>query len=388
MINKQKVLKIKSLIKNIPYYEKEIYKKDFALFPIITKDDVLKNYDLFQKNHSKGITVLTSGSSGHILKVNWETSDYSRSLSYLWKLRKERGINVYDRFCTLHVCVKTSSGYINNKVIIEKNSISFSKNFTDNSSFSFYYNQILEFEPVWMLFQPSFLFSFVNYLVSEGKDFPKCIKYIEMNGEYFSKEMEEFFDSFFSKYNIKIFNMYGMREFNGIAYGKGEALDIIDENVILEILDDNGYPVDNGVEGNIIVSTLVNSKMPLVRYKSCDRGYITDEKKLIITAARSNDSFVFENQIYDGSIFWSAINILNSSINNTIRQFKVILKDNIFHFYLVLNSYYDEKIIEKYLSNILSCRMGFNNMDIIIHISDKICCNDQSNKIKYFINES
>jgi phenylacetate-CoA ligase len=42
--------------------------------------------------------------------------------------------------------------------------------------------------------------------------------------------------------------------------------------VRLEVLDDGGRPVPDGVEGNLVATLLVNQAMPLLRYRTGDRG--------------------------------------------------------------------------------------------------------------------
>ncbi|WP_157491949.1 hypothetical protein [Gelidibacter mesophilus] len=76
-----------------------------------------------------------------------------------------------------------------------------------------------------------------------------------------------------------VYNFYGSREGSAIAseiYDL-EGLFVFYNNVFVEILDDNDVPVDQGVEGNIVITTLNNFYMPLIRYKIGDRGIKGDD---------------------------------------------------------------------------------------------------------------
>ena len=71
----------------------------------------------------------------------------------------------------------------------------------------------------------------------------------------------------------------------------------MEENAVIEILDEQGDPLPDGEEGEIVVTSLSNFAMPLIRYKIGDRGCFLKEacscddpgKVLKLTTGRSND---------------------------------------------------------------------------------------------------
>jgi phenylacetate-CoA ligase len=78
-------------------------------------------------------------------------------------------------------------------------------------------------------------------------------------------------------FHCKIFNRYGSREVGDIAC-ECEAhagLHVFPWGNYIEIVDDEGHPVPNGVEGNILVTNLNNFAMPLIRYAIGDRGMLS-----------------------------------------------------------------------------------------------------------------
>jgi phenylacetate-CoA ligase len=81
-------------------------------------------------------------------------------------------------------------------------------------------------------------------------------------------------------FGAKVFNRYGSREVGDIASecASHQNLHIAPTGCVIEIVDEDGRRVPDGVEGNILVTCLTNFAMPLVRYQIGDRGVMsTDE---------------------------------------------------------------------------------------------------------------
>lgn len=75
-----------------------------------------------------------------------------------------------------------------------------------------------------------------------------------------------------STLDCAVYDKYGMRETNIIAHeqpGGGPML-IQAENVYVEFLDDDGEPCAPGQAGRLVVTTLNNASMPLLRYETSD----------------------------------------------------------------------------------------------------------------------
>lgn len=70
------------------------------------------------------------------------------------------------------------------------------------------------------------------------------------------------------------FDRYGGREVGNMACecDRHEGLHVADNAVWIEILDEHGRRCEPGVEGEIVVTGLLNEAMPLIRYRIGDRG--------------------------------------------------------------------------------------------------------------------
>jgi phenylacetate-CoA ligase len=75
-------------------------------------------------------------------------------------------------------------------------------------------------------------------------------------------------------FGAPIFETYGSREFMlvGAECDRHEGLHLSMENLLVEILNDDGTPTAHGQEGNVVVTDLFNYGMPFVRYVTGDRG--------------------------------------------------------------------------------------------------------------------
>lgn len=77
-----------------------------------------------------------------------------------------------------------------------------------------------------------------------------------------------------SVFRAPVFETYGSREFMliGAECPKHEGLHLTMENLLVEVLDDDGRPTPAGEEGNVVVTDLYNFGMPFVRYVTGDRA--------------------------------------------------------------------------------------------------------------------
>lgn len=80
-------------------------------------------------------------------------------------------------------------------------------------------------------------------------------------------------------FGCMVYNRYGSREVGDIASNRRgvNGLWIAPWGNYIEIVDDQGNRVPDGVEGNILVTSLTNYAMPLIRYQIGDRGILAPQ---------------------------------------------------------------------------------------------------------------
>jgi phenylacetate-CoA ligase len=82
-------------------------------------------------------------------------------------------------------------------------------------------------------------------------------------------------------FQCRVFNRYGSREIGNIACERPgiEGLWVAPWGNYLEILDSNGNRVPEGTDGEIVVTSLSNYAMPLLRYRIDDYGSLAPKNK-------------------------------------------------------------------------------------------------------------
>lgn len=75
-------------------------------------------------------------------------------------------------------------------------------------------------------------------------------------------------------FGCPVFDRYGTREVGPIAMecGQHQGLHVLTEVAHVEIVDDQGNEVQDGQEGELLITTLRNFTMPLIRYRVGDRA--------------------------------------------------------------------------------------------------------------------
>jgi phenylacetate-CoA ligase len=76
-----------------------------------------------------------------------------------------------------------------------------------------------------------------------------------------------------SAFDAKVYDIYGTSETKEIAWEcPAGGLHVNADVIHLEVLDERGRPLPAGVEGELVATPLVNRAMPLLRYRTGDRG--------------------------------------------------------------------------------------------------------------------
>ncbi len=127
-----------------------------------------------------------------------------------------------------------------------------------------------EVAPDYLLSYPSNLDYLASLLREEGKPIPN-LKMIQTFAETLSTEMRARIQSAFG---VPVKNLYSCVEAGYLASPcpQGHGLHVHAENVILEILDDEGQPCPPGETGRVVLTTLHNFQTPFIRYEILDEA--------------------------------------------------------------------------------------------------------------------
>lgn len=399
---------IRDVYQNVSLYSEKLREKGIVLtdvetqwneLPLVRKEDYLSgSYSTIMPDKipmmlsGSLMEVFTSGSSGTCLNVLWSLGDCQRSLLPLWLYRKkEYGISPDDRYCYFYSARETGQGEKEFETV--KNQMGFNRNNLTEDHLTEVYKRMCEYRPAWLMLQPVMAVLLLDLKRKYNLPEIRSLKYIEMSGEMLSEKLRNELENVF---HCTVANQYGAYEVNSIAYECCERnLHCMEENVIVEILDEKGSTLEDGIEGDIYITSLQNKTMPFIRYKIGDRGYISKTKcncgrkgrVLCLTQTRTTEWIITESgeKINPYVLLRPVINV-NKVWDNPIQQFQIIQKDvGWFVYKLVAEEEMQREICLGISENICERRLAGSRIEIVF--CDRILPDPDTGKLKWFKTE-
>jgi phenylacetate-CoA ligase len=268
----------------VPYY-KEVFnarnlhpsdikkKEDLSKLPILTKKIVKENYPekILAKNKDtkKSSIRQTSGSSGNILEVALDLS-----VTYQYHLQQFRQLVDIGYIPTDKAAYVRYSPSVT-RVFSQKIGL-FRRDFVDLTlKPRDQIRELLKIRPNIINAYPSVLYLLAKSISIEEAHFLN-LKFILSNSELLYDYMR---DTIEKKFNCKVYNDYSCLEFSAIGFEcRRQNLHIVSDNVIIEIIGEDGKILPFDCDGKIIVTALNNFIMPFIRYEIGDLGMINSEK--------------------------------------------------------------------------------------------------------------
>ena len=179
--------------------------------------------------------------------------------------------------------------------------------------------------PVLMKSYPGILYNMAGVFKEHGLSYQPGA--IHTGGEKLHPHQREAIESTF---NSRVYDFYGARDMPNMAQNCDHlsGLHVFMENIILEVLDDEGMPIKEG-EGDLAITSLHNKVMPFIRYRIGDRAKISAQKTCSCgrnlqvideILGRSFDIIQFPSGNRVGGSFWT---LLTRSVGG-IRDFQVV----------------------------------------------------------------
>ena len=283
---------IKHCYENVPYYRRIMderklkpndikTREDLIKLPLLTREDIKKNFkDLIARNVKKWLLRPghTSGTTGSPLEFYWDIQTCVVHHVAYWRQRSWAGSEYGEPFATLQgrviVPLKQKKppfwrmNYIHNQLFLSAFHLK-------KENLKYYFDKLEKFKPKIIEGYPSTIYILAKYLKSIGEKFP--VKAILTSSETLFPVQREIIEDAF---DCKIFDFYGMAERVVFAseceYHTGHHLNL--DYSIVEILDVQGNPVEEGKMGRIVGTGLYNYAMPLIRYVTSDITAVKKEK--------------------------------------------------------------------------------------------------------------
>lgn len=413
-MNKRLFTIYKHAKENVPFYSnlyKDTYfnEKDFFIndLPLVSKNllldseysnisNIINNLDYTSIAH-----IPTSGSTGKFLDVMWRDKEYQSSLLPLWVLRKKRyQITPRDKLCCFFTNQYDGKNIVNcEDVFYYKNRMLIKKSNLTPDNLKVICKKILDFSPKWMILQPSVAVLLCQCIEDNNYIINDELKYIELTGEKIFPQIRNYIKNTFKCF---VANQYGCNEVNSIAYEcRLGNLHILQECNHIEIIK-NRKICSYEEEGDIYVTSLCNCIMPFIRYETGDRGIMYPSSicscgckspVLKILTGRNSDWIISKHGLKTNvNVFVRSFEIINSIMDDVIRQFQVIQEDyDVFVIKLVVEKdiVYDSEIIN-YLKQLFFQTLEEKTLldsHFIFEFCDQLFPDEKSNKHKLLISK-
>ena len=247
--------------------------EDLSLYPVINKDVIRSNNLLVQDTFFKyKFKSHTSGSTGQPMWTYYNLRSWIRK-KYLVKARArvECGVKLNEKIAVFETA---SQKLKDNTNILMQNIRSRYRIFSIFEPLEKTLHQLNGFSPAAIYGSPSYFFLLGKYISENNIKLPS-VKRIFTSSEYLQETVREYIRE---KFEAEVFDIYGSTEFKEAAWEceKHEGYHINEDEVIIEILKD-GKPAGPGVIGNIVITDLRNTAMPLIRYQMNDKGMLLKE---------------------------------------------------------------------------------------------------------------
>ncbi len=255
---------------------------NFQRIPILTKDLIrsrgsdLINDNYFYKNQVHKNS--SGGSTGEPVEFYRTKNQEIYGQSNYYFALFLNGVNIYDNSVDfwgaerdMYNPIKKFNlkAFVNNKVTL--NTFVLSDKILDS-----YIKRLNKVKPSFIKAYVHSIYDMAKYINSKNIE----IKFKPIihctTGPLYPEMRKEISNAFNNAY---IYSFYGSREVSAIAteVKVEKGMFVLFDNVFVEILDDKNQPVNKGEEGEIVITTLNNHFMPLLRYKIGDRGIKGDE---------------------------------------------------------------------------------------------------------------
>jgi phenylacetate-CoA ligase len=242
--------------------------KDIVHLPTISKVDIQERFEsiLSDRFTEKDVVVrTTSGSSGKMLRVLWETDSF------------------WTRLCMYYRCL-SMIGYTPFKKLLyflptpEKTGFTFGlfrqMGLEPKTPFETIRKHLMTFRPDILAIYPSYAVDLGSYLS------PEDIRHIGIESISLNSEMILPHDraEIERKFNCPTYDEYSSVEMGFIAsMCKQKNRHVFTDNLVFEILDDQGNPCEPGKRGDIVLTSLTNYAMPFLRYRIGDVSHVVDQ---------------------------------------------------------------------------------------------------------------
>jgi len=269
---------------NVPWYThrfraiglhpKDIVHPDqYRQVPILTRDDMAENFERFiSKNAGRNSLKISStgGSSGKPLK--FAMGKFGQREVQKWQMYSWWGINPGDNMVSIYRGLPRTGlqTWALNFVNWPQRTLRVDATQIDEKGIRELIKRAGETRPTLIHGYVGALDAVADHILEHGLDFPPP-KVVWATAAPITKIQE---NKISKAFNAPVCDQYGCSEMYFIASQcpQKTGLHVFSDTVKLEILDENGNPVETGDHGRITITKLDEHHFPMIRYENGDRG--------------------------------------------------------------------------------------------------------------------
>ncbi len=322
--------------------------KTFRKIPYMVKNDLRENYPdkLFVRPYEDIVRIhVSSGTSGRPTVVGYTQKDLDNWTESLARGLVSFGVGPKDVFQNMHGYGLFTGG-LGAHYAAERAGATVVPTGVGNTDRQI---QLMQDLPITCLAgTPSYMFHIADVCDQKGIDIRKDTK-VRMalaGGEPWSESMRH---KLYDRTGIRAHNCYGASEFYGPMFVECEkqcGAHVWADLALIEILDENGEPVEDGESGEVVVTMLQKEAFPLIRYKIGDISTLTWEK---CSCGRTHPRLGRITGRSDDMIVVRGINVFPSQIESVIGEMNFLAP--FYHITLTNENYMDKMVIDVEFTN-------------------------------------
>lgn len=249
---------------------------DFHRWPVIDKE-IIRTHRVAMRSTAPGVSLIakaTGGSSGVPMQFDLDTDSYEQRMAAWHRGYEWAGAGPGTRQWYLWgVAPSSSAAWRKRKArwydrLYRRTTVSCFD--LSEATMPSFLDSLMRTRPHAIVSYTNAIYTFARMLEAKGCT-PPSPRSVVVGAEKLHNFQRATIERVFQ---APVFETYGCREFMliGAECEHHSGLHLTMENLYTELVDEEGAPVEPGVEGNVVVTDLTNLGMPFVRYATGDRA--------------------------------------------------------------------------------------------------------------------
>lgn len=278
-IARERVAYYRDAWRDIAVDDRESAVEQLARLPLLSKAQLQQNFLRLAVSPlpSRVTRKTTGGSTGQAVTVLKDREALAREMAATWLAYGWFGVEIGDKSARFWGNPHTWQRRLRSAAVrIAVRRINFSAFAFNDTDLDRYYAKALAYRPAFLYGYVSMLEAFARRLKQMGIDGRNLgLKSVVTTSEVLGEPQRRLLSDVFG---VPVQNEYGCGEVGPIAYDcERGSLHIVAENLVVELLLPDGSPAGPGEDGEVVVTDLANSAMPLIRYRVGDFASWGDE---------------------------------------------------------------------------------------------------------------